>query len=115
MADWDLSAINITIEDNASSGSIVTVRVSTPAGVLLAMGQIEDLGRELVLIGVHIQSETLRPNLLGWAKVRQLARALAEKADVDAVIVKGAARTTGARVGRIPGELRFTRAIRPAC
>jgi hypothetical protein len=37
--------------------------------------------------------------------------AVAERADVDVVIIAGAARTTGAGPGRFPGTIRFTRAV----
>ena len=39
------------------------------------------------------------------------ARAVAEKIDVDAIVVEGAARTTGATHGRIPRQIRFARAL----
>jgi len=112
---WTAADIEIAIVDEMSAGSIVTVRLSTPAGELLMTAEIESYGRELVLAGLHIQTETLRPNYLGWARLRQLARAVAEKVDVDVIIVKGAARSTGAHHGRIPSDLRFTRAIPASC
>jgi hypothetical protein len=74
--------------DGLSEGSIVTVRVSTPAGELVMTAEIESYGRELVLAGLHIQTETLRPNSLGWARLRQLARAVAEKVDAMLSLLK---------------------------
>jgi hypothetical protein len=106
---WTAADTKVAIDDETSAGSVVTVRISMPAGDPEIIADIESFGRELVLSGLHIQTETLRANSLGWARVRQIARAVAEIADVDAVVVKGAARTTGARYGRVPGSLRFTR------
>jgi hypothetical protein len=114
MDQWTVADIEIAIVDEMSAGSILMERMSTPVGELVMMAEIESSGPELVLAGLHIQTETLRPNSLGWARLRQVARVVAEKVDVDAVIVKGAARTTGAHHGRIPGHLRFTRAISPS-
>jgi hypothetical protein len=108
---WTAADIKLTIDDETSAGSVVTARVSTPEGDLVIMADIESLGRELVLSGLHIQTESLRANSLGWPRLRQIARVVAEMADVEAVVVKGAARTTGARYGRVPGHLRFTRAL----
>src|SRR5579864_2849854 len=112
---WTAADIEIVLDDALSAGAVATVRIRTPAGELLIMGEIERLDRELVIGGLHIQSENLRPNRLGWARLRQIARVVAEKINVDVIIVKGAARTTGAHHGRIPGHLRFARAIPAPC
>jgi hypothetical protein len=85
---WTAAEISLVIDDEASAGSIVTVRVSTPMGQLEIMANIESFGRELVLSGVHIQTETLRANALGWPRLRQIARVVAEMADVEVVVVK---------------------------
>jgi len=108
---WTVADLEIAILDPLSAGSVLTVQISTPAGPLLVMAEVESYDRELVLAGLHIQAETLGPNSLGWARLRQIARALAEKADVDCIVIKGAARTTGAGPGRTPSQLRFARAI----
>jgi hypothetical protein len=57
---WTAAEISLVIDDEASAGSIVTVRVSTPMGQLEIMANIESFGRELVLSGVHIQTETFK-------------------------------------------------------
>jgi len=111
---WTAADIRIELVDEMSAGTVTTVRIATPAGDLLAIGNIESYGRELVIRDLHIQSGSLRANALGWARLRQIARAAAEKADVDVIVVEGGARTTGAGpYGRIPRQLRFARALQP--
>ena len=112
---WTAEDIEIVFDDEFCAGSIVTARIRTPNGELELIGEIERFDRELVVAGVHIQSHDLAPNRLGWPRLRQIARAVAEIADVDTIVVKGALRTTGAVPGRIiPGPIRFTRAVRPS-
>jgi hypothetical protein len=108
---WTVADIELGLDDEWSAGPVVTARIKTPAGELLIMAEIERYDRELMLSRLHIQSESLRPNSLGWARLRQIARAVAEKADVDVITVAGSARTSGAGHGRIPGQLRFTRSL----
>ena len=93
---WTAADIEIRLLDPLSKGNVVTLRIVTPAGELLVMAEVERFDRELVLAGLHIQSTGLGPNHLGWARVRQIARVVAEKLDVDFTVVKGAVRTTGA-------------------
>ena len=64
---WTAADINAVIDDETSAGSVVTVRVSTPAGDIVILADIESFGRELVLSGLHIQAETLRANSLAAA------------------------------------------------
>jgi hypothetical protein len=108
---WTAADITIVLDDSLSAGSVVTATIRTPEGDLQIIADVERFDRELVLAGLHIQSENLRPNQLGWARLRQLAQAVAETADVDTIVVKGATRTTGAVRGRIPGPIRFTRLL----
>jgi len=112
---WTAAEIQIALDDEASAGPILTARISTPAGELLVMGEVERYDSELVLANLHIQAESLGPNLLGWNRLRQIARVVAEKADVETIVIKGATRTTGAGPGRTPSQLRFSRAVPVAC
>jgi hypothetical protein len=86
-------------------------RITTPAGTLLVMAEVELQGRELRLDRLHMHGETLRPNELGPHRLRQIANALIEWMDLDAIIVKGATRTSGARRGNFPRSLRFARKL----
>jgi hypothetical protein len=111
---WTAADISIELVDEMSAGIVTTVRIVTPAGDFFVIGNIESYGRELVIRNLHIQSGGLRANSLGWARLRQIARAVAEKADVDSILIEGGARTTGAGpYGRLPRQLRFARAVRP--
>jgi hypothetical protein len=71
------------------------------------MAELEEHGRTLRLIGLHIQGAAA--NAIGVANLRVLADAVMEKMDYDAIEIEGAIRTTGAGPGRRPGCLRFTR------
>jgi len=108
---WTSADIEIVLDDELTDGAIATVRILTPLGELLVMAEAEQNGRELVLRRLHIQAETLGPNDLGPARLRRLVQGVMERMDFDAIIVEGAARTSGARWGRIPRTLRFTRRI----
>jgi hypothetical protein len=93
---WTAADISIELVDEMSSGPVTTVRIVTPAGDLLVIGNIENYGRELLISGLHIPTGGLQANSLGWARLRQIAQVVAEKADVDFIIIEGGARTTGA-------------------
>ena len=108
---WTEADITIVLVWELTAGSVITARISCPAGQFLIMGEMLRFDRELRLGAVHIQSETVGPNVLGWARLRQIARAVAEKVGVDVILIEGAARTTGAAPGRIPRPLRFTRTV----
>lgn len=111
---WTAADITIELVDEMSAGIVTTVRIVTPTGDFFVIGNIQTYGRELVIRNLHIQSGGLRANSLGWARLRQIARAVAEKADVECIVIEGGARTTGAGTyGRIPRQLRFTRPVRP--
>ena len=111
---WTSADIEIVLDDELTDGAIATVRIVTPLGELLVMAEAEQNERELVLRGLHIQGDTLGPNDLGPARVRQLVRGVMERMDFDAIIIEGATRTSGARRGRVPRPLRFTRRVSAA-
>jgi hypothetical protein len=108
---WTAADIEIILDDDLTDDPVVTARILTPAGELLVMAKVEVLGRELVLRGLHMLGVTLVPNELGWPRLRQLADAVMEGMDVDAIVIEGAVRTSGARRGHVPRTLRFTRRI----
>lgn len=108
---WTAADIEIVLEEAFTEGSLVTARIRTPEGDLILIADVERFDRELVLAGLHMHGENMRANRLGWARLRQVALAVAETLDVDTILVKGATRTTGAVRGRLPGPIRFTRAL----
>ena len=54
---WTAADIEILLDDDGTDHPITTVRIRTPGGDLTIMAEITFQGRELVLAGVHIQSE----------------------------------------------------------
>jgi hypothetical protein len=108
---WTSADIEIVLYDDLTDGTIATVRLLTPLGELLVMAEVELYRRELVLRRLHIQGETLGRNDLGPGHLRQLVRGVMERMEFDAIIIEGAARTSGSRRDRVPRILRFTRRV----
>ena len=97
---------------DVTSDPVVTIAVSTPAGVLKFMAELEWASRMLILHGVDLQD--LQPNAVGAANLMVLAEAVMEGMDIDGLVIEGALRTTGANPGRRPRVVRFARRLRPA-
>ncbi len=90
----------------------MTLEVLTPAGTIVMMGEPEDVGRMLVVRGVHIHSEPL--HRLGMANLGVIAQALMQRYDYDEVVITGARREGGLRAGQFPREIRYRRHAEPA-
>jgi hypothetical protein len=108
---WTAADIEIVLDDDFTDDPVVTARIHTPAGDLLIMAEVGSDRRELVRRGLPMQGMHIGPNALGWPRLRQLARAVMERMDVDAIVVEGAVRTSGAHRGGTPNKLRFTRVL----
>lgn len=108
---WTAADIEIILDDDLTDDPVVTAHILTPAGELLLMAEVERDDRGLLLRGLHMHGVTLGPNELGWPRLRQLADAVMEGMDVDAIVIEGAVRTSGARRGHVPRTLRFTRRV----
>jgi len=108
---WAAADIDIILDDDLTDDRVVTARILTPAGELLVMAEVAQHERELALRGLHMHGVGLGPNKLGWPRLRQLARAVMERMDLDAIVIEGAVRRSGAHRGRIPRILRFTRPL----
>jgi hypothetical protein len=67
----------------------------------------EPRDRTAVFQGLHVDGPG--PNAMGWLALRDLARQVMEKLDVDILRVEGAPRTTGAGPGRRPAPIVFRR------
>ena len=104
---WQPAEIEFEI-DEASDAPVAFITIKTLDGVIEIVAEIEERNGTLVLTGFHVQSD-LGPNLLGIARLRQIAAAAMERLDYDAIEIEGATRTTGARPGRRPQRLRFVR------
>jgi hypothetical protein len=108
---WTAADIDIVLDDELTDDPVITARILTPAGELLVMAEVSLDDGELVLRGLHMHGVSLGLNSLGWSRLRQLARAVIERMDVDAIVIEGAVRTSGARRGFIPRRIRFARAL----
>ena len=107
---WNPAHITFDIVNEMSAGSIVTIAVTTPIGVLKVMAEAAMTGRTLILDQVHVQDGW--PNAVGWINLRLIAGRVMEGLDLDGLVIKGAIRTTGANPGRRPRVIRFTRRVR---
>jgi hypothetical protein len=105
--NWGPDDITFEFDPEGTDFPVATVRFETPVGEILVMAEVEERDRTLRLIGLHIQG--LEPNAIGVANLRILADVVMRELDYDAVEVEGSIRTTGARPGRRPRPLRFTR------
>jgi hypothetical protein len=105
---WEPEDVKFEFEGEATSGEVLTVRIETPVGAIFAMAIPREVGRTLVLDGFNIHSDA-GARATGWTNLRMLAELVMERMDYDEIVIQGTARTTGARPGRIPGRLRFTR------
>jgi hypothetical protein len=101
----------IEIIRDQSDENIVVARVATTLGTILVMAEVELSGRSLILSGVHIQGDDVKPNEVGVAGLRRMIHEAMEELGVDEIVIVGAVRTTGANPGRAPRPLRFTRKI----
>jgi hypothetical protein len=104
---WQPDDITFDVVAEETDHPVATVSFETPAGEIKIMAELEEVGRALHLVGLHIQGAAA--NAIGIANLRVLADVVMEKMDYDAIEIEGAVRTTGARPGRRPGRLRFTR------
>jgi hypothetical protein len=109
---WRPGEITFEIVAEETDHPVATVSFETPAGEIKIMAELEEQGRTLRLVGLHIQGAAA--NEIGVANLRRLADTVMEKMDYDAIEIEGAVRTTGASPGRRPGRLRFSRRLRAA-
>jgi hypothetical protein len=90
-------------------GNTVLIEIETPAGRLEAVGELEQIGRTLYFRRAHIQG--LHKGALGRAGLNAIGAEILREAEVDAVVIEGGARTTGAgpKRGRRPPPFRYPR------
>jgi hypothetical protein len=112
MPIWAVPGISFEIVNDMTDDPVVTLLITTPAGLLTVTAEPVTQGTILVLRGTHMQDAT--PNAVGAGNLMVIARALMERMGFDGLVVEGALRTTGANPGRRPRVLRFSRRFRPA-
>jgi hypothetical protein len=94
--------VAVRLVDDESDGDIVTVDFEMTTGSLRIMAEVHAVGRT-------VHASAFRPRSLPWTCALDW---LGD--DYDELVIKGAVRTSGANPGRRPGDLRFTRRVRPA-
>jgi hypothetical protein len=109
---WALENLTVEIDDELSIGSIVTVRIGTPAGIIQIMGQVMRCDDQVLQIdGANIDGAVA--NACGVRGLRAIGQKLMETADVQEIIVQGSARTSGANKGHIPRPFSLKRSKGP--
>ncbi len=104
---WAADQLSFEIVADETDDPVVTIIISTPAGVLKVMAEVEECGTVLLLKGTHVQAEAV--NKVGVTNLRLIAQVVLERLGYDAIEIEGALRTTGAGPGHTPRRLRFTR------
>ena len=102
---WTTLEISIEIEEVEGSTMLAVIR--TPAGVLRALANVSVVGRTLLVEQAHLDG--LTAGTLGRSGINAICRKLLEEADVEEVVIKGSARSTGKNPNRPPPPFRFPR------
>ena len=102
-APWQSDEIIIDILE--AEGSVTIIQVTTPAGVAELLADVRISDRVLLADKVHIQG--LTPGAVDRAGINAVLRKLLVEADVEQIVIQGAARTTGRGKGRRPRPIRF--------
>lgn len=78
-----------------------------PGATITVMGELEDVDGGLVVNGAHISISPPDARVLTRKTMGVIADRILGDTGYDYVVVRGAARTTGARPGHTPRDLRF--------
>jgi hypothetical protein len=113
MALWRRDQIRFDLEDDVTHHPVAGVTIETPAGRLSVIAEVARLAGTLMLLGLHVQSESVDVNAIGPGNLRLIVHAFVELMDLYELVATGGFRTTGAHPGRTPRERRFIRR-RPA-
>jgi hypothetical protein len=104
---WQRDQVNFRLHEELCAGDIVTLEVLTPAGTVVMMEEPEDVGRTLIVRGVHIHSEPLHQ--VGTANLGVIAQAPMQRYDYDEIVIEGARRESGLHAGQFPRDVRYRR------
>jgi hypothetical protein len=105
---WNENDVVIDIEEVEET--LMLVSITCPVGRLDMIGSVSRVGRVLHLDNAHIQG--LHPGTLGRHGLNSIGRKFLAEADVEEIVIKGSARTTGRNPGTRPREIRFPRQSR---
>lgn len=108
------SDIRFVLESSLSEGEVATMRITTPAGDLLVVGEPEQdvSGKVLRVNRVHTNGgagSPLAANAIGLANLQVIGQAFLAEFGYDEFVLEGAVRTSGKRQGARPRPIRFTR------
>jgi hypothetical protein len=106
---WSREDVSFEVVAEDTEHPVVTVEVRVPGGVMLTMGEPEEVGRRLVAKRAHISSRGLAPNDVGISNLRLVAEVVMKEMDYDEIEVVGEIRTTGTNKGHRPRPFRFAR------
>jgi hypothetical protein len=106
---WNES--DVVIEIDEVEANLMLVSITCPAGRLGIIGSVFRVGRVLHIDDVHVQG--LHPGALGRRGLNSIGRKFLAEADVEEIVIKGSARTTGKSPGERPRGIRFPRQSRP--
>ena len=86
---------------------VATVVIDVPGATIMVMGELEDVDGGLLVDRAHISITPPDIRVLTRKTMDLIADRILEDTGYDYIVVRGAARTTGARPGHIPRDLRF--------
>ena len=107
---WATQDISFDLDDEMTDRPVVTVLVTTPAGSMTVLAEIDRRGQTWLLKGTHVQGRG--SNSIGAANLMVMAHALMEGLGLHGLDIEGALRTTGANPDHRPRLFRFSRRVR---
>jgi hypothetical protein len=99
--------IDYYLLDDGSEGVVVTVVIDVPGATVMIMGELEYPDGGIVVERAHISISPPDVRVLTRKTMGAIAARILEDTCYDYIVIRGAARTTGARPGHTPRELRF--------
>jgi len=80
---WSRDDVKFDLVPDDTSESVVTIKVTVPDGILIFMGEPVEIGRALVVRGMHVESRGIGPNCVGSYNLRLIAEVVMEEMDYD--------------------------------
>lgn len=93
--------------DDGSEGEVATVVIDVPGATIMLMGELKYVDNGLVVERAHVSISPPHARVLTRKTMGVIADRILEDTGYDYFVIRGAARTTGARPGHIPRDLRF--------
>jgi hypothetical protein len=99
--------IDYRLVDDLSEHDVATLEISIPGATITVMGETKDQNGGLVVERAHVNVLPPDARVLTRKTMAVIADRIMKDLDYDHIIIQGAARTTGARQGHTPRDLRF--------